>query len=145
MLTRRTNRIFPEFSLLPEVGQIVDSFLSAAPAGVTAVFPPLNVWEDNDNFHVEAELPGYAMSNIDISMTGSELTIAGTRDETLPENATLHRAERSTESTKFTRTIRIGAPIQTEAVSAKFDAGVLTVTLPKAAEAKPRRIQVKVN
>jgi HSP20 family protein len=137
--------MFNEFAAMPDVSRMMDSFFATTP-GRTAgrLFPAVNVWEDEQALYIEAELPGYALEDLDISTLGNEVTIAGTRTETAPEEATFHRRERMTSgASQFKRTLRIGVPIEVEKVLAKLEQGVLTITLPKAEAAKPRRIQVK--
>lgn len=151
MMIRRVHRMFPEVggiggtALLPEVSRLVDSVFAGLPegvAGVTPVFPPINAFEDAEAIHLEAELPGYALSDVSITMEGPELTIAGSRSETLPEGATPIRRERSA-GVNFSRTIRLGVPVDAERVTAKLESGVLSVTLPKAEAARARKIEVK--
>lgn len=144
MLTARMNRFFPEMALRADVDRLMHSMLAphSEPAG-RGVFPALNILETEQAFLVEAELPGFALANLDISMTGPDLTISGSREEKLPEHATLHRAERSTGASKFSRVLRVNTPVDAEKVSATLDAGVLTITLPKTEAAKPRKIEVR--
>ncbi len=104
--------------------------------------PPINVWEDEQNVYVESEVPGLAMSELDISLTAGELSIRGRREpHAEQEGVTYHRRERT--SGEFQRTLRIGVPIDHEKVGASLTQGVLLVTLPKAEAAKPRKIEVK--
>jgi HSP20 family protein len=108
-----------------------------------AAFPAVNVWEDAENFYAEAELPGVTMEDLEVNVVGDELSIKGTR-KPMPEGAyTYHRQERGTG--EFTRFVTLPALVDAAKVEAVLQDGVLTVTLPKAEEAKPKRIQVKVN
>jgi HSP20 family protein len=146
MLARQFARL-PDFTLMPEpmlqMDRLMDTLFSGAEsAGVAPVHPAMNVFEDEHSITIEAELPGFTMDNLDISVLGQELTISGKRQWTAPEGCTVHRRER-TSSTNFSRSVRIGTPIDAAKVSAKLDAGVLTVTLPKAESAKPRKIEIK--
>jgi HSP20 family protein len=101
----------------------------------------LNVWEDSQTFYVETEVPGIPMENIDINLTASELTIKGSRTvETGGDDAVTHRRERA--SGEFTRSIRLSTPIDADKVTASLKHGVLLITLPKAAEARARKITV---
>lgn len=104
------------------------------------VYPPMNAWEDETAIHVEAELPGYGEKDVEISLNGNELTICGSRNTSHPSGALLHHMERATG--RFSRTVRLGTEIDGSKVSAKFDAGVLTITMPKREQAKPRKIPV---
>ncbi|MBN2061055.1 MAG: Hsp20/alpha crystallin family protein [Deltaproteobacteria bacterium] len=111
--------------------------------GATAgVFPLMNMTEDQENFYVRAELPGIAGDDLDISVAGDTLSISGER--VMPaenENAKYHRRER--EAGKFSRIINLPSRIDTDKVKANSQNGILTVTLPKAEEAKPKQITVK--
>jgi len=110
-------------------------------------FPALNVWEDADNVFVEAELRGVAMENIEINVVGSELSIKGSRQAqkttTGNGNVTYHRQERA--AGEFSRFLTLPEAIDADKVEAVLKNGVLTVKLPKAEAAKPRRIQVNAN
>jgi HSP20 family protein len=109
----------------------------AAPA-----FPLVNVWDDADSVHVEAELPGLEPKDVDLQVTGnSELTIKGERFALAADKGTLHRQERGTGS--FTRVVELPFRVDPDKVDARFEKGVLTVTLAKHTAAKPRKIQVK--
>lgn len=145
----RINRMPTPGTLSREMDRLMQSFLRPGvlpfPAFTEAEqpFPPLNVWEDGGNVFVEAELPGFTMDRLEVTMVGSELTIAGERPESqLPEDAVYHRRERS--AGRFTRTLTLPVPINTDAVTAEMTNGVLLVTLPKAEAVRPRKIEVKV-
>lgn len=114
---------------------------SSLQPGSIAGYPALNVWETDDALHAEAEMPGLKSENIEIAVIGRELTIKGERaPETLPD-ATWHRRERATGA--FARVLRLPFDVDSEKVTAAFKDGVLCVTLPKAAAARPRKIEVK--
>ena len=121
------------------------NMLSWAPAFVsdygTAVFPAVNVWSNDDAAFVEAELPGLPLDAIELTVTGDELVLAGHREELLEPGTTQHRRERGTG--RFSRAVRLPFEIEADKVEARLVDGVLTVTLPKAATIRPRRIEVK--
>ena len=104
-------------------------------------FPALNVWEDPDAFYVEAELPGFKIEDVELTVVGSTLTMKGERKLDAPEAGVWHRRERA--SGPFTRVLELDAEIDSEKLDAAFKNGVLTVKLPKAAAAKPRKIEIK--
>jgi HSP20 family protein len=104
-------------------------------------FPAVNVWENNDNIFVEAEVPGLKAENLDITVVGDELTIKGHRDEQSSDESSYHRRERGVGA--FSRMIRLSSEINADNVQASLNDGVLLLTLPKAEAAKPRKIQVK--
>jgi HSP20 family protein len=109
-----------------------------APAG----FPALNVWEDADSVYAESELPGMALKDLEILVTGkNQLTIKGTRRPPTAENATWHRQERG--FGEFARVITLPVAVDAERVSADFQHGVLTIKMPKSEAAKPRRIPIQ--
>jgi HSP20 family protein len=110
-------------------------------AGLT---PPVNLWEDAEAFHVEAELPGVAPDRVEVSVTAdNELTVRGERrPEAAPEGA-WHRRECG--SGRFERVLALPLPVDAGRVEARLEHGVLHVTLPKAEAVKPRKITVRAD
>jgi HSP20 family protein len=109
---------------------------------LATTFPPLNVWEDGDAFHIEAEVPGLVEEQIHVSVTNrNEVSIEGERLVQEPANGRWHRRERG--FGRFQRVLALPTPVDSDKVEAKLENGVLHLTLPKAAEARPRRIAVK--
>jgi HSP20 family protein len=108
------------------------------------VFPPLNLWEDDDHLYVEAELPGFNLDNLEIVVNGgNQLTLKGERKSCPVEGATWHRQERG--CGEFHRVLELPCIVDSDQVSADFKNGVLTVQLPKHKSVKPRRITVKTS
>lgn len=106
--------------------------------------PALDLYQNNDNVVAVVELPGLRKEDIEISLHDGTLTIGGERKSdgaTNGENAT--RTERFTG--KFRRTITLPTRVDSNKVNATYKDGILTVTLPKAEEAKPKQIQVNVS
>ncbi len=94
------------------------------------------------NLYVEVELPGLKMSDLELLVSGGELTIKGQRKEECEgEDVTYHRRERGTG--EFTRVVRLPVPVEADKVEGAFKAGVLTITLPKSESARMRRIEVR--
>lgn len=109
-----------------------------------SVYPPMNLWEDDDHLYMEAELPGLNLDDLEIYVTGgNQLSIKGERKQPELGEGTWHRQERGFGT--FSRLIELPANVESENVSAEFTHGVLTITLPKAEEAKPRKITVKAS
>lgn len=106
-----------------------------------AAYPPLNLWDDGECFHAEAELPGFKIGDVDLSVAGCELQIRGRRALEAREGWALHRQERV--AGEFSRTIAFPAEIDADKVQAALHDGVLSIVLPKAPSAKPRKIEVK--
>jgi len=110
----------------------------------SGVFPPMNVTQDSDNFHVRAEVPGIKASELSISAVKNRLTIAGKREiPTEHERVSYHRRERPEGS--FNRTLTLPTELDVERIEARYGDGILTLTLPKAEAAKPRLISVKTS
>ncbi|MGN6555192.1 MAG: Hsp20/alpha crystallin family protein [Verrucomicrobiota bacterium] len=106
--------------------------------------PALDLYEDKDSLVVKAELPGMKKEEIDISLHDGSLSISGERKSDKKfENAEVYRAERFVG--RFQRTLTLPAPVAADQVKAQYKDGVLTVTLPKAEEAKPKQIQVQLS
>ncbi|HVR73384.1 MAG TPA: Hsp20/alpha crystallin family protein [Planctomycetota bacterium] len=148
MFDFRGNEFHTIGRLRGEVDRLLSGFLeglhgqngdqdSAYPTGV---FPPVNLWEDEGNFHAEAELPGIRMEDLDISVVGNELILKGSRKTVLKDDVHYHRRDRAEGA--FAKVLRLPAAIQADKVQARMKDGVLTVTLPKAEAVKPKRIPV---
>lgn len=104
-------------------------------------FPAVNVWETDEVIYAEAEVPGLKFEEIEILVKGDELTLKGERKAENQEGVTYHRRERSVGA--FSGVIQLPVEIDTEAVEASLVNGVLTITMPKAASVRPRKIEVK--
>tara|TARA_B100000959_G_scaffold208528_1_gene218985 strand:+ start:1870 stop:2358 length:489 start_codon:yes stop_codon:yes gene_type:complete len=119
--------------------------------------PPIDVWEENDDFFVALDVPGATGGEVDITALGRELTVESSRSATGQQDAAgeetkgtenseenqgpvYHHRERL--SGTFHRMIRFPFDIDVENVEGSLSAGVLTVRVPKAASAKPRRIEI---
>jgi HSP20 family protein len=113
------------------------SFMSdAAPAGAFA-HPRVDLYEDKDNFHFRAELPGLKREDIQVEMGDGVLTLSGVRKGFAADG----KQERNVE---FSRTISVPTRVQEDKIQARYEDGVLTVSLPKAEEVKPKRIAIQV-
>src|SRR5262245_33792796 len=104
-------------------------------------FPPMNVFSDADGYTVRMEIPGVNPENVAIEFSGRTLTISGKRETDMPENVSFHRRERS--GTEFSRSLQLPVDLDLEHVEASCKHGMLTIRVPKKAEAKPRQITVK--
>jgi len=104
--------------------------------------PAVDIRETSDGLTLSAELPGINREDVHISVENSVLTISGERKfekDTKEEN--YHRIERSYGT--FSRSFTLPSNVKTDQVAASFKDGVLTIALPKADEAKPRKIEIK--
>ena len=105
--------------------------------------PALDLYQNNDNVIALIELPGMRKEDIEISLHDAMLTIAGERKMETPGGEKAERSERYIG--KFRRSITLPTRVDANKVSATHKDGILTVTLPKAEEAKPKQIQVNVS
>lgn len=118
-------------------------------ASESADWPQSTVWnlaldvaETADQYVVKASLPGVKPEDLEITYNANTLTIKGEiKAEEESENKRYHLRERRYGS--FTRSITLPDTVKADAIQASYDAGVLTLTLPKAEEAKPKRITVQ--
>jgi HSP20 family protein len=103
--------------------------------------PPVNIFETNDQFVVEADLPGVAKDGLEITVEDNELTIIGRRGDfhQEPNGEVLYQETRPGD---FRRVFELDPTIDTSKINAKMQQGVLTLTLPKAEKVKPRKINV---
>lgn len=104
--------------------------------------PALEVTEAEGEFVVSVELPGVKASEVKVTLDGDVLTISGERKYEGAQESELRLSERA--YGKFERSVRLPAPVQADKVGASGKDGILTVTLPKTEEAKPREIKVAV-
>lgn len=104
--------------------------------------PPVNAWVGEKDVLVTAELPGMDAGKVDISVIGDTLTISGSREtEVLKEGESYHRQERS--HGRFTRTLQLPFRVEAGKVEAKYERGILRLTLPRAEADRPRKIAVR--
>ena len=108
----------------------------------SGVFPPMNVTQDDDNFYLRAEVPGIKPSELSISAVRNRVSLSGKREiQPEHERVSYHRRERAEGS--FDRTVTLPTEVDAARVDARYADGILTLTLPKAEEAKPRQITVR--
>jgi HSP20 family protein len=106
--------------------------------------PALDLYEDKDNLYVKVELPGMKREEIDVSLHEGSLSISGERkSEQKHADAEVYRAERF--FGRFQRTVTLPTPVAADKVKAQYKDGILTITLPKTEEAKPKHIDVNVS
>jgi HSP20 family protein len=111
-------------------------------ANEATAYPAINVFEDADAYHLEAEVPGLDLADLELTVTGpGEFTLKGERKANVPAQSTSHRQERATGT--FLRSVTFPAMVDAEHVEAKLENGILRVRLPKHEQAKPRKIAVK--
>jgi len=106
--------------------------------------PAVDYYEDKDSFIVKAELPGMKREDIQVSLNDGALTLSGERkSEGKYDDSDAHRTERF--FGRFQRSLVLPKAVKVDKVAAQYRDGVLTITLPKSEEAKPKQIEVSVN
>lgn len=103
--------------------------------------PPVDLFEDENAFTLQLELPGIDRDKIEVEVTADELVIRGERLYVKPESGNIVHSERV--YGQFQRSFRLGVPVQNNAVEANYKDGVLSIRLPKTESVKPRRIEVQ--
>lgn len=145
MVRWRTNGGSPFWQLRGEFERAMSDLFTrsgaAAPWTQERAFPAVNVWEEQDQLFAEAELPGVKGEDLDVSVTGNELTLRGRRNPAAGQEQSYHRRERS--SGEFTRTLHLPYEVDANGVEATLRDGVLLLKLPKAASARPHKIEVR--
>ncbi|SDK77067.1 HSP20 family protein [Arthrobacter sp. ov407] len=104
---------------------------------------PMDAWQEGEEFVVALDLPGISVDSVDIDVERNVLTVRAERKDPTGENTELIAAERP--RGVFSRQLILGDALDTEAVKASYDAGVLTLRIPMAERAKPRRIEIETD
>ena len=108
----------------------------------TSWVPAVDVFEDADALRIVAEVPGVSPEDVKISHENNVLTIQGTKQQATQERTErVHRDERTYGA--FARSFTLPTTVDATAIKANYQHGVLTVTLPKAEQARPRQIPVQ--
>ena len=125
------------------IGHADDSLSSSGQYWV----PAADAWETEHAFVVQLDLPGVTAEQVDVSFDRNTLTIRGTRTATVPtpENGDLRVFFAERLPGEFSRTLRFPQYVEASRIEASFNNGVLTVTVPKAEAAKPRKIEIVAN
>ncbi len=137
------HRMMPTF---PEWNHLMNGFFSdrLEDTDLTDWTPAIDIDENDDAFVVIADLPGLTKKDININIKENMLTISGERNfEKKDENKNYYRSERRYGS--FKRSYQLTDKVISDKISASFKDGVLTVTVPKAEEVKPKEIEIKVS
>ena len=121
------NSLYPSF--LPGLG--------------TGGYPRVNLSEDEENYYLEAAVPGIDPKDLDLNLMQGTLTLAGERKSGENTGQTWHRQERG--AGKFMRTIELPNSVDGAKIDAEYRNGILLVKLPKQQSAKPKRISVRAN
>lgn len=147
MVNRYTNPWNEALSLREAMNQLLEgSFIRpgtmlTSAAGATSFSFPLNVYGVGDELKVEALLPGVSEEDVQVGINQGVLTIEAKRHRWQPSESQTWYV-REIQAGQFTRALTLPYPVEVDQVQAHFTNGVLTLTLPKAEAAKPKRIQI---
>ena len=107
----------------------------------TLDYPAINVWQEDNSIIVTTELPGIDPEEIDISVTGATLTLSGTnKADSIKEGETYLRQER--ELGNFQRNFQLPFHVDSQKIEAKYEKGILQITLPRLKEDLPKKIKI---
>jgi HSP20 family protein len=126
------------------VGRDLDRLFAGNAGSLAGWSPAVDVQEHENGFAVTAELPGLKAEDVDLKIENGVLSLVGEKKEEKEEGtegSTRHVIERR--YGRFERNFTLPRDVDAEKVTAKFDDGVLTVTVPKAASAKPKKIAIR--
>ncbi|MFQ5677824.1 MAG: Hsp20/alpha crystallin family protein [Gemmatimonadota bacterium] len=132
--------------LAPGLDWVFDELFPLTSRGAWIAWTPVaDLFESDDEFVLDMELPGFREKEIEVAVERGILSVSGQRTAEADEDEkrTYHVRERAYE--RFSRSFTLPASVDAEQVRAEFKNGILRVTLPKAREAKPRRIAVKAS
>jgi HSP20 family protein len=147
LLRREIDRLFDDFGLPDFSFPMIARFPVLDPtrqwAGVLGTTPAMDLLERDTEYEIQAELPGLDPSDVEIRLSEGMLTIRGEKTtEYSEEDVDFHRRERSYGA--FQRMLRLPRGVNADDISAKFENGVLTVHLPKTAEARESERKIEV-
>jgi HSP20 family protein len=137
------------WSMQREINRMFDSFMQGGTQddgsfGLNMWTPAVDIAERENEFEVKVELPGVSKDDVKITLESNILTIRGEKkQEKEDKGENHHRVERSYGS--FQRSFMLPAIVKNDKIDANYRDGILTIMLPKAEEAKPKQIEVKVH
>ena len=103
------------------------------------ILPEVNIFEEKDGYTLEAEMPGVGKDGLEVLLEGNELTIVGHRPRPAMSGQLIFRESQNAD---YRRAFELDPAIDTSRIVAKMNQGVLTLTLPKSEEVRPRKIVV---
>jgi HSP20 family protein len=136
---RRFSNVMPE---IMQLQQEMNRLFSSAGQKIPQDYPAVNIWEKEGVSIVTAELPGIDPEKMEITVSGDVLSISGTAlKESFGKGETYLRQERGIGN--FKRNIQLPFQVDTKAVEAKYEKGILMITLPRIKEDLPKKIKIK--
>lgn len=128
------------FDALRGMDRLADELLSSQRA---ARIVPLDAYKAGDHVVMHLDLPGVDPGSVDVTLDRGVLTVRAQRSDTTGADSAVEWLARERFGGSFTRQIALGDGLDADALAATYDAGVLTITVPVAEKAKPRKIQVE--
>jgi HSP20 family protein len=125
----------PWSGLETEIDRLFETALNDLSGSSSAERFPVDIYQDSENTYVRAELPGFRRDDLNVEFTDGVVTVSASRKSGSGENE---------ESVSFTRSINVGDAVDAGKINAAYENGVLTVTLPKREDARPKKITVSV-
>jgi HSP20 family protein len=133
----------PFEQLQHELERMLDTALGSVGRS-PGVYPPVNVFDHGDEFIVKAEVPGVDPDKVQLEVEEDTLVVRGERSLSEPSrDAAYHRRERG--EGRFRRVVRMPGRLATDEAKAQYRDGVLTITIPKARETRPRRVEIQAS
>lgn len=147
-LRRQVDRLFEEFDYGPMHFPFARSLFDLEPVAKRGSIwngvPAVDVTERDKHYEITAELPGLDEKDIEVKVSGDTLTISGEKtEEKEDKKKNYYMSERRYGS--FRRSFRVPESVETDKIEASFKKGVLTLTLPKTAEAQKREKKIAIN
>ncbi|NIW50103.1 MAG: Hsp20 family protein [candidate division Zixibacteria bacterium] len=125
-----------------EMNRLFNSYSPTSVARPAPSYPAINIWTNEDSQIITAEMPGIDVNDLEIDVSADTLTLSGERNPDSGSNGrSYHRRERN--YGRFSRTIQLPFIVDTNKVEAKFNDGILHITLPRAEADKPKKISIK--
>jgi len=120
--------------------QKTDKARNVATAERPFVAPDVNIYETEEGFVLQAEMPGVTKEGLEIVLEGNTLAFVGRRNEETVSGNVLYRESRGT---NYRRVFELDPSIDSDRIAAEMHQGMLTLRLPKAERVKPRKIEIK--
>ena len=116
--------------------------MQAKSENVPTLRPPVNVYEDADGITVEADMPGVSKDRLQLRVDKDQLLVEGDVEFIMPEGMEALHAD--VRATHYSRSFALSRELDSESIDASLKDGVLTLRIPKRAEVRPRKIEVRV-
>jgi HSP20 family protein len=139
-----TQRMWDPWHELGRIQQELNRVFNARPTPMSANAPLVNIWRGEAGVLVTLELPGIDPEKLDITVHDDTVTIRGERPaQPLQEHARFHRNERPTG--QFSRTLQLPFRLDANGTEAKYEKGILAITLKQVREERPQKIAIKAS